>query len=225
MSSWNLLKKSTDAEGDGPSRKPSRSGWSRPAIVIALALFFALIVIGASSHTAQAIAAPDVNGLFYADGDHELYWFYGESEYGSDLYVHLDGTTLYVALVVAQNVNDNACAPDQNPGPSAYLDSADWDKNRNCRKGTDSEYVQFGLECPLEGQSWAWQQGYADQVNGQWLSDTTIGSGAGTPPPGYNSSSSWVQNMIAYEDYRNGLVGDPVWDLYLGGDETTAMGG
>ncbi len=66
---------------------------------------------------------------------------------------------------------------------------------------------------------WNWQQGYAREDAGVWYSDEG-GQGSGTPPPGYNSSSSFAWNINTYmADYPS-----VAWDLYNGGGTSAPLG-
>jgi hypothetical protein len=86
---------------------------------------------------------------------------------------------------------------------------------RNAGQLINSEYMAFSLiAC---GQTWNWQQGYARQpglqvadhtnTDATWVSNTTISTGSGTPPPGYVSASSLAWNMNNYATrYQNGSL-------------------
>ena len=145
-------------------------------------------------------AAPVVNGLFYGDGDYSEYTLYAISENGSRLYVSYADSRLYVALVVSRAVNDNVFS---SKSDKAYVQNAGWSSHRDAKRLMDSEFASFSLE--VGDQSWNWQQGYAGQPDGgsdpssaTWISDATVSGGTGTPPPGYDSSSSIVWNLNTY---------------------------
>jgi len=192
------------------------SGWLRFVAIIVLlfvAFSFAEFSLGG---VVEAASPPIVNGLFFGDGDNNDYALYATSEHGSGLYIYFDSPTIYVALVVDRSVNDNVCSPQSDP---AYTQNAGWSNHRTCKRATDSEYASFTLECTTSPNSWNWQQGYAQKVGGVWLSDETIASGAGTAPPGYDSSSSWVWNLTNYEANYPAVP----WDLYLGAGPSSAI--
>ncbi len=159
-----------------------------------------LIVVSAMAWASPAAAAPpEVNGLFWGDGDHDRYQLYNTSNAGSELYYYVDSDwTLYVALVVSATVNDTTFAP----GPPAhpYTRAAGFNGPRHARALYDSEFAGFSLECGPN--SWAWQQGFGGQAGGvtdyripDFIADATVGGGLGTPPPGTTFASSFSWNM------------------------------
>ena len=195
-------------------------------------------VPGLMGAPAAGKATPEVNGLFYGDGDYLLYSPIAIVPSGTTLYAYLDehpdGTrTLYVALVVSRAVNDNVFdIKDVEP----YMSSAGWTNHRAFKRLTDSEFMGFRMRGhDIEtGQdiSWEWEQCYAIQINPttgndknqkdwvntdpNWVSDHAHGAGSGTPPPGYVSSSSLVWNMKNYA--LNYLDPDiPKWDVTIAG--------
>jgi len=144
-----------------------------------------------------AQASPVVNGLFFGDGDYLRYSLFNTSYGGSGLYYAIEGNTLYVALVVGREVNDNVF------GDRTYTRDAGWQPAHTAKKLTDSEFAEFSLT--VGNQSWTWRQGYAAQPGGTrnntqatWFSSHLAGAGSGTPPPGYVSSSSFVWNLNTY---------------------------
>jgi uncharacterized repeat protein (TIGR01451 family) len=156
---------------------------------------------------------PQVNGLFYGDGDYEKYALIAQSARGSRLYGYFDGNSsrFYAALVVSRTVNDNVV------GNSAYTSSAGWGPQHPFNRLVDSEYMGFTLSCG--NQSWSWRQGYGAQPGGTrdhtsptWFSSHLAGAGSGTPPPGFISSSSIVWNL---NHHASG--GFPSWDVTQGG--------
>jgi hypothetical protein len=191
----------------------------RIAVVCLLAVFLFLVFTDVS----QAENPPTVNGLFYGDGDYDRYVFYSISDRGSKLYYRLEGSALYVALVVGREVNDNVF------GNAEYMIDAGWPSAnpRNARRLIDSEYMEFTMSAC--GQNWTWRQGYGRQpgvsindstfTDPTWVSNETIetGSGAGTAPPGYVSSSSWVANL---NNYANNYPANP-FDMGVNGSAIT----
>ncbi len=180
---------------------------------------------------------PEVNGLFYGDGDYLLYSPIATVPTGTTLYAYLDekadgARTLYVALVVSRAVNDNVF---DSKDIAPYRESADWPLHRAFKRLTDSEFMGFRLMghdiTTDKDVTWEWQQCYAYQQdeNGAplhwkkennttptWASDHTAKAGEGTPPPGYVSSSSLVWNLNNYALNRL-EPGVPKWDVTLGG--------
>ncbi len=167
--------------------------------------------------------APVVNGQFYGDGDNNRYPStpYATSANGSKLYVTLVNGTLYVALVVDRSFNDNVF--DSQNG-SAYLDSAGWGSgnNKTAERRMDSEFAEFELTIGADGdpnqQTFVWQQGYAGQPDGNhdrttsnYISDTTVSGGAGTPPPNVDSASSMMWNLNNYADRLS--AGTNTWTM------------
>ena len=155
-------------------------------------------------------AHPTVNGLFYGDGDNTLYQPYATSYNGSILYSYYDAptTTLYVALVVSQGVNDEVCAPSSD---NAYTGSATppWSvggAGRDCKRGSDSEFAAFTFECaPGSANSWTWQQALgcaqtAGPPPSNWASSLACGPSMGPWPPGLVATSSWVANVNTYQN-------------------------
>jgi hypothetical protein len=67
-----------------------------------------------------------VDGLFYKNGDNNVYSLYGTSEHGSGLYIYYQSPKIYVALVVNRTVNDNVCAPQEMGGANLYVKNAGW---------------------------------------------------------------------------------------------------
>lgn len=173
-------------------------------------------------------STPTVNGLFYGDGDNTMYQLYSVSEYGSGLYVYYDApnTKLYVALVVTHDVNDMVCSDVRD-----YTSSAGWGPGRNCKRGTDSEFAEFTLECaPGSPNSWTWKQAMGCELDSapppsDWKSDATCPSAEGTIwPTSTQASTSWVANANDYQTaypYSTPWPGsrDLPWDMYTGGTD------
>ncbi len=149
---------------------------------------------------------PTVNGLFWGDGDHEIYELYAKARFSdSKIYTYIDDGILYVALVVDGNINDNAFDQVVRPDRTQYLESAGWPTGGNVRSFdhlVNSEYAQFDVT--ICGLHYKWQQGYAarpgalDNSEADWYSDATFNNTEGSPPDGYVSSSSLVWNMNTY---------------------------
>jgi hypothetical protein len=188
-------------------------GWFRTiTILTALFVAFSFALVNLES-VAEAASPPDVNGLFYGDGDNNDYVLYGMSEYGSGLYIYFDNPIIYVALVVTRDVNDNVF------GNRPYTQNAGWGPPRGAGQLVNSEYASFVLKCTTAPMEWSWTQGYARQEAGVWYSDEG-GQGSGTPPPGYDSSSSFAWNINTYMSSYPSVA----WDLYNGNGSGTAIG-
>jgi hypothetical protein len=188
--------------------------WLRIFGLIILVMILMVFTARSVYDRASAANPPTVNGQFWGDGDYARYWDYAETDNGSELKVYFDSPTLYGVLVVDRAVNDNVC------GDKPYTTDAGWNPGHDCKRLTDSEFATFTVECTTAPQSWTWQQGYAQEIGGTWYSNETIstGSGAGTAPPGYVSSSSWVWNIEHYK-----INPAPNWDLYDGNGSGAAL--
>ncbi|MCU0304035.1 MAG: C25 family cysteine peptidase [Thermoanaerobaculales bacterium] len=176
------------------------AGLRRPAPCVAAALLGLTLVLAAPA----AADPPTVNGLFYGDGDSSKYVEYATSYLGSKLYISYDAptATLYTALVVAPNVNDNVFG--QPDGGTTYMASVGWGngsgQQRGANKLTDSEFAQFTFACaPGSPNQWTWYQGYACLSGGSWVSDMSCPTSSGAAPPGYTSASSFAWNMNTYQ--------------------------
>ncbi len=198
----------TQERASGLGRKSYRPQW-RGAIMSALAILGLLLSFIAFPQPVSADPGPPtVNGLFWGDGDHEIYEFYAKA-YASDskLYTYVDdhNNRLYVALVVDGNWNDNVFDATY----SDYQKSAGWPRGGNVRPArhlTNSEFASF--TATICGTTYEWGQGYAQQgsndakssVNTEmnWVSSHLNDKGFGGPPAGIESSSSLVWNMNNY---------------------------
>jgi len=170
------------------------------SVVGVLTMLLALVpAMTASAGTPTVDGRPDTGN----------YTVYGASPAGrGTLYYHLEGTTLYILMVVDPKVNDNVFGSTSDD--VAYLQSAGW-------KGVGSQHtfgallnsdnINLTLTCGTD--SWTWQQDYLYDSGGVWKSDYLGNDGAGTPPPGIVSSSSLVWNMTHTS-----------WDITLDGNRT-----
>ncbi len=156
---------------------------------------------------------PTVNGQFYGDGDDAKYIEFATSYLGSKLNVYFDapGATLYVALVVNPEVNDNVFGQPASPDTN-YMTSVGWGggegQQRSAAKLTDSEFAEFTFACaPGSTSEWTWGIGYACLSGSTWVSDMTCGSSYGAPPPGLVSATSFAWNMNTYE-----AAGTKLWN-------------
>jgi hypothetical protein len=173
--------------------KNNKLAWIFVAVVAAV---FAGPMVGTG-------ATPTVDGLFYASGDYANYSYLGADPGRGTLYYHLDGNTLYVAVVVSNTVNDNVFGDKGDAGDQLYLKSAGWEKKKG--KGFEykhkfkelvgSDHAEFELE--VGSTTWTWKQDYLydadndkDPTEADWLSDINGNDGAGTAPPGLVSASS-----------------------------------
>ncbi len=170
---------------------------------------------------------PTVNGLFYGDGDNTRYSPYATSNGGSVLYSYYDAptTTLYVALVVNQAVNDLVCSPRTNADYTASA-TPPWGVHRSCKRGSDSEFAGFTFECAQGSpRSWSWQQALGCALNttdppSNWVSQPNPPCGpstaASTWPPGIVATSSWVADV---NTYQSAAPATRAWNLYAFGTD------
>lgn len=215
-------KQSVDHREGAPEKKRARNAWLRPAAVLAMVFLFVLVGLSAGFQDASAVGPPIVDGLFYALGDDAIYYPFGYSDNGSVLYVYFDNPTLYAALVVDRGINDNVCAAQAGSGSPDYTQDAGFPNHRSCKRATDSEYASFNLRCTTSPNEWTWQQGYAGEVGGVWISGTTVGGGLGTPPPVYAAGSSFAWNINNYRSTWG--PGNPApWDLYDGAGDASPV--
>ena len=211
------LDKLDTREAAGKRRK--KGAWLRPLAVLALLFLFALVAASAGSQEASAADPPIVNGLFYGDDDYLTYWPWGYSANGSKLFVYFQDPILYVALVVDREINDNVCDGQFSASSPDYVQDAGYANHRSCKRLIDSEFASFDLRCTTAPNQWAWRQGYAGEVEGTWISGTTVGGGLGTPPPTYVAGSSFAWNVNHYQNDWPAAYPDPSgppWDLYDG---------
>jgi hypothetical protein len=192
-SAWPLAERGADRSLDGLRRR---------GCLVASAFVAAIVLLGG----APSVSAdpPTVNGLFYGDGDHARYVEYATSYLGSKLYLYYDAptATLFTALVVAPNVNDNVFG--QPYGSKTYMSSVGWGngggQQRGANKLVDSEFAQFTFACaPGSPNAWTWNQGYACLSGGSWVADASCPASSGATPPGYVSASSFAWNMNTWE--------------------------
>jgi len=169
-------------------------------------------------------AAPTVNGLFYGDGDVDEYAFLQNDTTGGSrgkLYAAQEGSTVYLALVVDETVNDNICGTKsgQPPNDSDYMASANWDAVHTCERLIGSDHLEIGVQCGVE-YDWFQDLVYAadgaddsaDPNNETWLSDENGPDGAITAlPPALTSASSTQWNL-----------NNTTWDMTLGGSRTSS---
>lgn len=169
-------------------------------------------------------AAPTVNGLFYGDGDVDEYAFLQNDTTGGSrgkLYVAQEGSTVYLALVVDETVNDNVCGTKsgQPPNDSDYMASANWSAVHTCERLIGSDHLEIGVQC---GPDYDWFQDLvyaadgaddsADPRNETWLSDENGPDGSITAlPPDLTSASSTQWNL-----------NNTTWDMTLGGSRTSS---
>lgn len=174
------------------------------SVVGILMMLLALVPAGVVS------AAPSVDGR----PDIGNYSVYGYSPGGrGTLYYALDGSTLYVMMVVDETVNDNVFGKDKDAGDKAYVATAGWGKH-SFKDLVNSDHINLTLTCGTD--SWTWQQDYAYDADGDknpletdWKSDYLGNDGGGTPPPGIIASSSLAWNL-----------NNTLWDVTLGGNRT-----
>jgi len=67
---------------------------------LAKIMTIAVIALFCSSTVIVSAAVPTVNGLYYLDGDSGNYSYLGENPGRGKVYYYLDGSTLYLAVLV-----------------------------------------------------------------------------------------------------------------------------
>jgi len=184
-------------------------------LVTLLALLFNLgqgIIPVAGAPAVQAVQHPTVNGLFYGDGDYDRYVLYNTSEYGSKLYMAMDTTVLYVALVLSRTVNDNVFEVTR----TNYSQPAGWNPTHDFGKLEQSDHAAFTLICG--GRTYSWHQDLAYLSDGVYVSNPQGPDGGGTPPPGMISASSTTWNVNNYRATW-GTTANPAapWNMYVDG--------
>lgn len=175
-------------------------------------------------------AAPTVDGLFYGPAgypDSSNYIFLAENPGLASIYYYLDGATLYIAVVVQRNANDNVFGITGGGAGSdqAYLQSAGWNgngANHRFNQLPASDHLEFQLTCDGGAIDETWIHGYvydtdndSDPAEADWLSgpaDPSIGSPPPTAVTLIDTASSLMWNL---NNYASG--GSPAWDITLGG--------
>ena len=163
--------------------------------------------------TAVFAANPTVDGRYWGDGDNANYLFLRRADYNrGDVYYKIDGTTMYLLILVDGSVNDNVFG--QHPADKDYVLATGW--NRHIGEALiGSDHLE--LSVAGGGLSYDWFIDYAydadndsDPSESDWIADHLGPDGAGTPPPSFVCASSFVWNM------NNSL-----WDVTLGGTRPT----
>lgn len=185
------------------------------SLVTLLALLFSLgqgIIPVAGAPAVQAVQHPEVNGLFYGDGDDGRYILFNTSEYGSKLYMAMDTTVLYVALVLSRTVNDNVFETTK----TNYSQPAGWNPTHSFTKLEQSDHAAFSLICG--GTTYSWYQDLAYLSGGVYVSGPQGPDGGGTPPAGIISASSSAWNVNNYRATW-GTTYNPAapWNMYVDG--------
>ena len=142
---------------------------------------------------------PDVNGLFYGDGDYLDYSFlYGATSANAAIYHRVDGSTLYLAVVVSRAFNDNVYVPQG--GDRDYVGAAGWGPESDPEHWnfhlTASDRLTIELRCGTN--TWEWVQDYAYPDGDTYKSDYVT-------PPGAEG-----------RDYDGQVVAGNVQDLVIG---------
>jgi hypothetical protein len=147
----------------------------------------------------MAATPPDVDGRFYGDGEDTVYVPLGKDGDRGTLWYYQDGSTLYLAMVVDEGVNENVFSPVRD-----YTRSALWSPGHDLDTLIGSDHFHFSLAC--NGIYYEWKQDYIydnDPTAGfAWLSDTAGPDGSATDcttctgdPPGLVSASSLQWNL------------------------------
>jgi hypothetical protein len=182
-------------------------------------LILATLLVLVPTGSVAAVALPQVNGLFFGDGDYATYYFLADDPGRGSLYYYPAGDTLYLAVVVDTSVNDNVFGYSKKGDPDrAYVESVSWVQEHSAKSLIKSDNVELTLQCGAS--SWTWMQGYIYDADGDvnpreadWLSGVgDDSSGGGNPPPGLVSASSLMWNL-------NNAAALPAgtWDVTLGG--------
>jgi len=166
-------------------------------------------------------AEPQLNGLFYGDGDSSEYYFLAtallnpnnaaEGNNSTDpnaagargrIYYYMGAQYLYIAIVVDVSVNDNVIIRKSVPSDVAYQESVGWSHNPTHTGKTleKSDHIELSLNSGT--QNWTWFQdllydfdGNLSSIEEDWLSDYSGTDGSGTPPSGIESMSSSAWNL------------------------------
>jgi hypothetical protein len=189
------------------------------SILSLLAMVLAFVPAG-SVHADAPPPLPTVDGRYFHGGDVDNYYYLGPTtQTRGTIYYRLEGTTLYLAVVVSETVNDNVFGMKGFDG--AYLASADWSAVHTAGRLINSDHLELALECGTN--SWDWFHDYVydpnedyDPFGGDWLSGPGGPDGNGDPPPGLVTASSLQWNL------NNNTDPDPAdptgdWDVTLQG--------
>lgn len=187
-------------------------------VVIAL-----LAVRPAPARANVPVGTPEVNGLFYGDGDYANYYLLAENPDGrGSIFYNLTSNILYVAVVVGPGVNDNVFGDGSDPNDVAYVESSGWSNNVHTFKELiNSDHLEFRLE--IGGESRTWKQDLLYDVDNDkdpgeadWVSDPFNHDGGGSPPAGLLATASSMQwNMNTHANPTS------AWDITLGGQRTS----
>ena len=159
-------------------------------IVFNSLMVLAAVVLLLPVAAVTAAAPPVVDGRFYggADPDANDYVLLAQDPGRGDLYYYQDGSTLYLAVVVNTDVNDNVFGNMSLVGDQDYVKTVSWkgQANQHTAKAlVNSEMMQLQFACA--GQTWGWQQDYVYDSGGTWLSD----------PMGPDGTKVWPSVLIA----------------------------
>lgn len=191
-------------------------------VTVFLAGLALLMLVFGGNAAAQAV--PEVNGLFYGDGDAGNYQFLAESPDRARLYYYLEGDTVYLAVVLDRAVNDNVFGDTGDPIDTQYVQSAGWSgggANHNFRALERSENLELRMTCAAGTIDEAWIHGYLYDQDGDrdpyeedWLSGPGDDSNGGPPPTQFlliDTASSLMWNLNNFAD----MDGSPAWDITL----------
>jgi hypothetical protein len=201
----------------------------RTTRIISLLSLLALVLVMLPAAASIAAAPPEVNGLFYGDGDHADYIPLGENAGRGTIYYYVENTDadpdpdkLYLAVVVDTSVNDNVFGDTNDLDDSAYLVDAGWSGGGSHHTASaliQSDNVEILLACGAY--SAQWNQDYIYDTGSGWASGP--GGPDGTPipieltPAYYASSLQW--NLVnSTWDYDAGGTGPADWTSVNTGD-------
>ena len=125
--------------------------------ILAIVLGCTLVILSmATLVSANGGGVPIVDGLY--TGDEANYTVLGSADGGrGTLYYNRDGSTLYLAVVVSNTVNDNVFGDTKDTGDETYLQSAGWSGNGNQHRGDaliQSDNVELKLQCGDNTYEW-----------------------------------------------------------------------
>lgn len=214
--------------------KPPRTLAMLKAAALALLLSLTLLAgQAAAQEPATPSAAPTVDGLFYGPAgypDSNNYIFLSSNPGRGDIHYYLDGTTLYVAVVVQRSANDNVFAITSGGGADqSYVISAGWSgggANHRFSALTGSDHMELELSCDNGAIDESWIHGYvydadndSNPAEADWLSGPGDNSQGGPPPTDVTLIATASSLMWNLNNYASG--GSPGWDITLGGTRTS----
>jgi hypothetical protein len=183
--------------------------------ILSLLAMVLAFVPAASVYADPPPPLPTVDGRFFHSGDINRYFYLGPTtQTRGTIYYRLEGSDLFLAIVVSEAVNDNVFGMKGADG--AYLRSADWSAVHTAGRLIGSDHLEISLQCGAS--SWQWFQDYlydptvvynpnpAPGLN-PWLSGPAGPDGGGTPPPGLLETASSMQWNFNHSTWDETLAG------------------